>query len=190
MKADKITEQNQIENIFHRHLNNSDVFAMFRRTLITVAVVIWLVFASCILGALIVRAQNDCPGLVVPYGRIANIRPQPNMIAAPLATLAANNSLPSHAAVNGWYPLCAGNYISESVARYMTNTSQPTRTPILETYVPLTKTPTPIIPTLTLQPTRTLPTPTRTVMQIIYCINAPEIIKIESGLWRVMCQYR
>ena len=49
MKADKITEQNQIENIFHRHLNNGDVSAMLRRTLIMVAVVIWLAFALCVL---------------------------------------------------------------------------------------------------------------------------------------------
>lgn len=157
------TKFNRVNHVLRVRLHNGDVSAMLKRTLIAVAIIIWVVFMSCMLLAWGVNAQSpDCPGVVSPYGRIANVRPQPNLAVSPVATLASGNSLPSGEALRGWYPLCEGNYISESVARYMTNTSQPT-----------------------LQPT-----PTRIAAQIIYCISQPDVIQIELGLWRVICKYR
>lgn len=127
-----------------------------------------LFLVSLVIGSLgllfgIASAASDCPGVVTPYGRIANVRPQPNMVASPVATLAANNSLPAHEAVKGWYPLCGGNYISESVARYMTNTPQPT---------------------VTAAPRAT---PTRIQHNLIWCSSEPEVRKIGNS-WIVECE--
>ncbi len=44
-------KQNRVVNFLHNHLNNGDVTAMLRRTLIGVAVGIWLVFMLCVLLA-------------------------------------------------------------------------------------------------------------------------------------------
>lgn len=110
-------------------------------------------------------ATPDCPGIVSPYGRTANVRPQPNLTASPVATLSAGNSLPSNAAARGWYPLCEGNYISESVARYMTNTPQPTAsaTSVLRA------------------------TPTQIQHNFIWCSNEPEVRRIGQS-WIVECE--
>ena len=43
-------KQNQVSRILHLHLNNGDVSAMLRRTLISVALGLWL---ACVLGALL-----------------------------------------------------------------------------------------------------------------------------------------
>lgn len=118
----------------------------------------WVLF----MVGLALTQSPDCPGVVSPYGRIANVRPQPNLTVSPVATLSAGNSLASGEAIRGWYPLCEGNYISESVARYMTNTPQ--------------------------SALRT--TPTRIAAQLIYCANRPRVVEIEPGLWRVVCEYR
>ena len=32
-------------------------------------------------------------------------------------------------------------------------------------------------------------TPTRIAMQLIYCATQPEIVEVETGLWRVVCNY-
>ncbi|MDO8303922.1 MAG: hypothetical protein Q7T18_11840 [Sedimentisphaerales bacterium] len=37
----------RVSHILHRHLNNDDVTATFKRTLIMIAVGIWLAFALC-----------------------------------------------------------------------------------------------------------------------------------------------
>jgi len=112
-------------------------------------------------------AESPCPGVVSPYGRVANVRPQTNLTAAPVATLSANNSLPSNAAVQGWYPLCGGNYISESVARYMTNTQTPQPT------ASATATP--------------RPTPTQIQHNFVWCSSEPEIRRIGQS-WVVECE--
>ena len=44
-------QRNRISHVLHRHLNNGDVTAMLRRTLITIAVIIWIVFALCVMIA-------------------------------------------------------------------------------------------------------------------------------------------
>ena len=43
------SKQNRISHILRAHLNGGDVSAMLKRTLITVAVGIWVAFMACIL---------------------------------------------------------------------------------------------------------------------------------------------
>ncbi|MDO8303925.1 MAG: hypothetical protein Q7T18_11855 [Sedimentisphaerales bacterium] len=135
---------------------------MTRKLLITLTIILWLTIA--LLTVLAVRAESDCSGVVSPYGRLANVRPQPNTIASPVATLSIGNSLPSNAAVRGWYPLCGGNYISESVARYMTNTPRPT---VSATAMPRA-------------------TPTQIQHNLIWCSTEPEVRRVGQS-WVVEC---
>ena len=45
------SKQNRISHILRAHLNGGDVSAMLKRTLIAVAVGLWLVFALCVMIA-------------------------------------------------------------------------------------------------------------------------------------------
>lgn len=44
-------QRNRLAHILHAHLHDGDVTAMLRRTLIAVAIIIWLAFAVCVLLA-------------------------------------------------------------------------------------------------------------------------------------------
>jgi len=45
------SQLNRVSHILHRHLNDGDVSAMLRRTLVAVAVGIWIAFALAVMIA-------------------------------------------------------------------------------------------------------------------------------------------
>lgn len=168
--------RNRVVRVLHNRLNDGNLTPMLRRTiLLLTATLLVIVLAGCA-GIWIALAEEPCPGAVSPINRYANVRSIPSSANnAPIATLEHGHSLPAHEAVNGWHPLCGGRgYVAASVVQYATNTPIPASM----------STPTP-----TMGATRIITTPTRIMIQMMYCREGSvTMTPVAKGRELVICE--
>ena len=66
-------KSNRLSHILHRHFHNGDATAMLRRTLIAVAVGLWLIFMLCVLLAWGLTARAAPPSCSTPAVNFATL---------------------------------------------------------------------------------------------------------------------